>query len=275
MAWKEEIRTFEWLVYIFIAVLSILSLILVLTVTIPPREAFLNDASLWRTPEDNTVPMWLLVLYMALLSFLLAGLEYYVCRQGPQPEGKLYAALRAWLGYVAMNLLASSLIGFLKIYVAEPRPDFMSRCYGEAAVPPPSYTTLMVSTIKTCPSGDHATLNDGRMAWPSGHSASAAASSLFFVAYALWRTRKLSHLVVQLAWCTAIIPLVLGFFIGATRIVNNKHSPADVASGFLIGIVCAVFYLVPLLYSMEKKYYPKNPHPEPHHPYHNADTVDE
>ena len=257
MTWKEELKSFEWITYIFVLALGLVAMVVVLAANIPDRQIFLGDAALWRSQNEDTVPTWLAMVFMAVVSVLLAGVEYATCLRS-NPSRAAYATARVWLGFVMMNILTFVFTGLLKIYVAEPRPDFLSRCFGASQVPPQQYSTEQFSSNAACdPSAEASLLRGGRQAWPSGHASSTLASAFFFACYAWWRTRKQPAFVSQLVWSGGVATLILAFFIGASRIVNNKHSTADVCSGFLIGALSSLAYLVPLIHSMDSRYYPK------------------
>jgi membrane-associated phospholipid phosphatase len=255
--WKEELVLYDWVIYVYVAILGLIALIVLETVELPPREAYLNDADLWRSLNDDTIPMWLVGIYMALLALLVLGIEWYVCNR-KDPARAWWVAVRMLVGYGMMCIFTAAVTTFLKVYVAEPRPDYLTRCFGSSNVPPLQYTTEMINSNAYCsPDADASLLKDGRQSWPSGHSSSALASAVFFLGFAFWRTRQFSSLGKQLIWVAASIPIMLSLLIGASRIVDNRHSTADVASGFLVGIVCAVIYLIPLLSAVDQDYYSK------------------
>ncbi len=97
--------------------------------------------------------------------------------------------------------------------------------------------------------------NDPRKSFPSGHSClslcSASILTLLFlgrvgthridddietnVAFALRYIKKRCLSIL------ATFPMLLGIFIAVSRVHDNRHHPADIVAGSMIGIGCAIF----------------------------------
>jgi diacylglycerol diphosphate phosphatase / phosphatidate phosphatase len=145
--------------------------------------------------------------------------------------------------YATATGLTNLLTNFIKLYVGYLRPIFYDVCEPN-------------DTYEYCTSGED---NGARVSFPSGH-ASAAFCGLGLFAFYLEQRFGLSTLhewrldAVSGHWwwvqtrparferifsILCYMPFLLAGFIAASRVVDNKHFPADVVGGSLLGAATA------------------------------------
>ena len=88
-------------------------------------------------------------------------------------------------------------------------------------------------------------IDESRLSFPSGHSSLSFYSMTFLIIFInqTWNCRSMGLLprIFQ------VLLFSLAFYVGLSRIVDNKHHPTDVIGGALIGILIAIitsFYLI-------------------------------
>lgn len=128
--------------------------------------------------------------------------------------------------HVTTVAVTNSVVLFIQNFVGRAGPDFYDRC-GSTATP------------DTCSFLDKNDLNDLLRSFPSTHSASAISSFLFLSLFLqkLIKAKSTPLIILQ------SFPIIVGFWIGATRIRDYKSHPSDVIGGFIVGItICLVFW---------------------------------
>lgn len=97
---------------------------------------------------------------------------------------------------------------------------------------------LRPSWLARVATGDGRDVADGRLAYPSGHSAYMFFSATVLTMWGMGKLRLLAHssqaLFPKLLLCLA--PLVLATYVSCTRLVDYEHDFADVNAGCFIGI---------------------------------------
>ncbi len=88
-------------------------------------------------------------------------------------------------------------------------------------------------------------IDESRLSFPSGHSSLSFYSMTFMIIFInqTWNCRSMGLLprIFQ------VLLFSLAFYVGLSRIVDNKHHPTDVIGGAIIGILIAIvtsFYLI-------------------------------
>ena len=158
--------------------------------------------------------------------------------------------MRIWLGILFASLYTFCVTCFLKVYVSQSRPDLVSRCFHPFSSDLQGYPVRV--TLENC-SVNHSpkNINEDLLSFSSGHSPSAMAASIF-VAVRMLVLAHLSHtrgffFSAQALFLCSIVPIFAGFFICCPSIVDNWHTPVDVTAAFLVGLVCSVYYAIPLI----------------------------
>ena len=139
-----------------------------------------------------------------------------------------------YLAAVGITLLATDAV---KAYVGYLRPIFYDHC-----IPDEDYATC---------TGDEA--DEGRRSFPSGH-ASISFCGLGLLSFYLEKrfgASKFRNVVApvdadskslamaRILSVTSKTPLIVAGFIGASRLVDNMHHPADVVGGAALGLSVA------------------------------------
>ena len=102
---------------------------------------------------------------------------------------------------------------------------------------------LRPSFLAQLATGESNSISDGRLAYPSGHSAYIFCAMTVLSLYLLGKTRIFSEPrrgqfgIFLICLC----PMVLATFVALTRIYDFEHAPADVNAGCFIGIVSGLF----------------------------------
>ena len=122
--------------------------------------------------------------------------------------------------FITTVVVTNICVNVFKSYVGRARPDFYDRCGPYA-------------TYYNCTALSKSELNDEFKSFPSGHSATSM-SGFIFIALFVQKLVKVRKLWVTLISCLFIL---LGFYIGATRIRDYKHHPDDVIGGFFVGLL--------------------------------------
>lgn len=195
-----------------------------------------NDQSF----DSDTVSDWVLFLVSAVLPLLLqTSLSHWVVQRPDDVHGTVCTYLVAF----GLTLLVTECI---KSYAAYLRPSFFELCE-----PTANYTY--------CSAPDS---SDARKSFPSGH-ASTAFCGLSLLSMYLQRSfgidsvRELAvtgedstiairyktnvpHLY-RLYSTLCLLPMALAIFIAVSRVVDNKHFPADIVGGAILGTASAYF----------------------------------
>ena len=178
------------------------------------QEVFADDAALRYPMLASEVPTWLL----ALLCVLVPAAAFALATPWWRPR-RLWALHNAVLALVASVVLALLCTDFLKLFCGQPRPDFLARLA----------------------TGDAGSIREGRLAFPSGHAsismaAMATASLVLMGRMRVFDARRGALWKLGLA----LAPVVVSVVVGGTRYRDNHHTPADIACGWGLGLVCAL-----------------------------------
>lgn len=189
-------------------------------------EYVLNQ-SLNESYEGETVSDTLLVHLAISMPWMLQVLGSFTI--GPRRD--CHATMCSFLFGMSLNLLATEV---LKLYVGYLRPIFYDLCQPD-------------EDFETCTAE---TSDSKRKSFPSGHASTSFCGLLLFSLYIRkrlgmerWRKDPSAYSVYRArAWSiVSLLPLALALFIASSRIVDNKHFPADVVGGALLGGATAVF----------------------------------
>lgn len=195
-----------------------------------------NDQSF----DSDTVNDWVLFLVCAILPLLLqTSLAHWVV----QRPGDVHGTVCTYLVAFGLTLLVTECV---KSYAAYLRPSFFDLCE-----PTANYTSCLAPDS-----------SDARKSFPSGH-ASTAFCGLSLLSMYLQRSfgidsvRELAvignnttiairyktnvPLLYRLYSTLCLLPVALAIFIAVSRVVDNKHFPADIVGGALLGTASAFF----------------------------------
>ncbi|GLC47275.1 hypothetical protein PLESTF_000926400 [Pleodorina starrii] len=115
---------------------------------------------------------------------------------------------------------------------------------------------LRPNWLATALTADATEMEDGRLAYPSGHAGYMFFSMTIVSLYIIGKLQLLSRpsQLLFLKSVLAVAPMALAMFVAVSRIADYKHAPADVNAGCFMGIVCggfAYFLNYPSLFSSD------------------------
>eukprot|EP00055_Hartaetosiga_balthica_P007303 m.24896 g.24896 ORF g.24896 m.24896 type:complete len:319 (-) comp5706_c0_seq1:2532-3488(-) len=227
-----------------------------------------NNYKLYTFPkvDPEIVPTKYFLVWIFLTIFLLPLIDY-VCVRHSNKKLRIISGLNVAFGMLEAFLYNVAFTEFGKKWVTEPRPDFVDRCTGSITAMPTFDSDGVIICTRTIK-------EDAYLSFPSGHSSCSFAAGVFLTAYFIWLAYfrkvdtpwrrkngewigKLSILWGDFAYMLAIWPLIVALYIAASRVVDHRHSPADVVTGSFIGTLfgLAVFArVVARVGVMEKTY---------------------
>eukprot|EP00553_Chaetoceros_curvisetus_P002432 CAMPEP_0204616512 /NCGR_PEP_ID=MMETSP0717-20131115/3736_1 /ASSEMBLY_ACC=CAM_ASM_000666 /TAXON_ID=230516 /ORGANISM="Chaetoceros curvisetus" /LENGTH=284 /DNA_ID=CAMNT_0051629769 /DNA_START=82 /DNA_END=936 /DNA_ORIENTATION=+ len=181
--------------------------------------------------EEETIPDWLLVvlaMLVPLIFVLVTGLKSSI-------ENDLHSSLCALLFTIGSTEIIT---GSIKLYCGYLRPNFYEFCEFDT-------DSLQCLSERSNP----------RKSFPSGHSSMSLCSATILTLILLGRigTHRIDDdIETYIAFasryikkrCLSILatfPMLLGIFIAVSRVHDDRHHPADVVAGSMIGIGCALF----------------------------------
>lgn len=158
----------------------------------------------------------------------------FIAAAAIQKSRRVAFSSRALLGLWVSLTFSAVITDVLKLWIGNPRPDFLERCGAKVGTPASSFVDVSVCTF---PLGESKIL-DGMKSTPLGHSSIAFAGLLYL---ALWGDSKL-----RLVRCMRAIPVLAATYIAFSRTQDYRHHFSDVLAGSLLGIFTA--YLLYLKY---------------------------
>jgi membrane-associated phospholipid phosphatase len=183
---------------------------------------------------SETVPSWLLRLCSLILPL---SIQLILSLLGDRRRADVHATLCVYAVAMTTNAIATVSV---KLYVGYLRPIFYSLCQPD-------------EDFSTCTNSDSSQL---RMSFPSGHASESFCGLTLLTLYvhtrfgvASQRYYRRRHgedtwiretLRVGIGWARlaslgALAPMGLALWIAASRVVDNRHFPADVVAGSLLG----------------------------------------
>jgi len=188
--------------------------------------------------QHELVPAWLLLVIVIIVPALVVGMlafSVYTWRKqfiGDHPP-LAKDCLDSFLSYSLGLLFTFLLTVAIKKTYGYLRPDFLSRCF------PHGWNVTDLSPIPQCSSDASAkVITDGRMSFPSGHSAVSFCCFTFCSLYSFAKLYSLRHKNI------GALPLVvaIGFFIppiviAISRTADYRHHYQDIMAGATLGII--------------------------------------
>ena len=164
---------------------------------------------------------------------------------GQSPRGrKLRFALYQFYSLCFVLVLSLFVCNSIKNIVGSLRPDFLSCCDPDYSVAglvigPNGWIDHKYESI-VC-RGSHKEVLEAHKSFPSGHSSSAMAASLFtaILLYKRFWNRGQRHVGMTFTPFLIIGSILVAFCIAATRHIDNRHRFADISIGLVLGAICA------------------------------------
>jgi membrane-associated phospholipid phosphatase len=263
--WRLVLAAQDWVTFATFVPVAIASIVVDGHVDPAVRPFALYDATISLPYGPSTIPYWVAVVApLVLLLFTFAFGELRAqgsdagARRAPSAGARSAGAARAL--HFALDLLEAFVcVGAIttatKLAVGIHRPDFLDRC--QPALPPPGEVTLSygagAAANAACLSGASAReLREGRLSFPSGHASTAFVFASYGCVYSVWtfcglrdggaarpagaaRARLAANARAAAALWFVLIQLGWAWGVAASRVIDNKHAPGDVASGALLG----------------------------------------
>lgn len=186
----------------------------------------------------ETFPTWLLGLLMLAEGAALGVTEalFLAPKYHLTSTNAWRSAVTLVLELVMANIVVYSVVSYMKLSVGRLRPDFFARLA----------------------TGDEAVIRDGHYSFPSGHSATAMVTGIFWALHLSWTfyfrkpvrgsssPRPQWRSDLSSFWRLLLIAVgpSLGAAIATSRIYNYRHNASDVNAGAIIGIIGATFWWV-------------------------------
>ncbi len=180
---------------------------------------------------DETIPDWLLIVLAMIIPLFIILVTGYISHI----KYDLHSGVCSLFFASASTMFITS---FVKLFTGYLRPNFYSYCdFSEDTM--------------TCGSESE----DPRKSFPSGHASSSFCSMtmltlLFYGKVGLHREQRLTNSTssANAEYCKkrilsalSALPMFLATFIAASRVHDDRHHPADVVGGAVLGISCALF----------------------------------
>lgn len=190
--------------------------------------------------EQERVPDHLLYVLAVYLPMLVVIIVCWLTRSWDKYT-KLHRTQVALVSLLLSVATTSVITDVLKCWIANPRPDFLSRCGGSSKM-----TKGKLYTMDSCsPALGEMYLYDGMKSTPSGHS-SMLFCGLGWLVLFLWghysalTTGKPAHV----KYLCALGPIMLALYIALSRVQDYRHHNFDIIFGGIIGAVnAAIGYL--------------------------------
>jgi len=247
--WKKsyvftELSKINWLVYVVTVILVIVGISFRKLLLPRVRPFYVNDATLWNTFFEDTIPEFMLLVYGILIMAVILLVEYFFSK-GYRNE-RYWVMLRLFLSFAVCIAISFFFTECMKLLTGELRPDFGDRCLGSSSIPPGSYASTVIADNNGC-SDTGLNVNQGRKSFVSGHASIGFAVCIFSLLYFLDRSQVAARrnllLLQQILFLILFIPIALSIYICITRVTDNKHATTDVVGGAALGaLITFVIY---------------------------------
>lgn len=186
------------------------------------------DLSYELVPTE-TVSDWLaVVLFILLPVLILVSVGGF---RPTAPRGDLHASLCFFFMAVGLSWFLTDMI---KIYTSQLRPNFYEMCnFNKEAL--------------ACETESAHLMVESRRSFPSGHASLAFSSmsvlALYFVGKVGIQRRvqyKRPTLRQRVTYLLSFVPMLVAFFVAASRVHDFWHHPADIVTGAAIGSGCTL-----------------------------------
>lgn len=172
-------------------------------------------------PGYETIPSWAGMVIVIGADVVAGVVFFFLSRKWPNIFRKFNVFTYIWTGAFAIGATGLCTDVF-KSFVGRPRPDTEAVCGAE--------------DMNNCLNMTGLKREDQFKSWPSGHSSNAMSGLLFgaFFVQGVFVDRNLWSSMISFLY------IMMAVYIGASRVVNYRHNPDDVACGFLIGAIFAI-----------------------------------
>ncbi len=180
----------------------------------PAERNFIPEAALNKSYTEENMPAWLGIIGIGLSESLLLFI----------PNNVGFLNLEAYINFKAYAesiVTVIFIVDMLKYIVGEKRPDYQAR-------------------LKT---GNADVIRDGRMSFPSDHTAVAFATSTYLTLFMFqYIGDNYRPDILSLKILGAVALNSIAGAIAALRVIDNKHYIHDVVAGGIIGSLVSLFF---------------------------------
>lgn len=198
-----------------------------------PNEFSLSDQSIQHKMVDKeTVPDGLCL----LLAIVAPTLCITLAQIATSKRNRVQLLNISLLGLFTAFTLNGALTNIWKVWLARPRPDFLSRC-----MPGPGTPLDVMVNMDVCTNNNMHVLMDGYKSLPSGHSSTSFVGLTYF---SLWLGGQLKAFRQGTPGYIAVVcflPLLLATFIAISRVRDYRHRYSDVVCGGVLGATIAIY----------------------------------
>eukprot|EP00462_Mataza_sp_D1_P020306 CAMPEP_0175143398 /NCGR_PEP_ID=MMETSP0087-20121206/13407_1 /TAXON_ID=136419 /ORGANISM="Unknown Unknown, Strain D1" /LENGTH=261 /DNA_ID=CAMNT_0016427457 /DNA_START=122 /DNA_END=907 /DNA_ORIENTATION=- len=216
------------------------------------RPFSVRDATISFKFKHDTVHNALVISCWPIFAIIASAIEW---KHHDRRNKKVFA-----VGLLLCSLFAAFATGFsfymcTNALMGRPRPDFLDRCKPVVnttvnTVPPTLYTRAVCT-------GDKSLIKKGFTSSPSGHTTQSFGIAAFSFMYFCWifnsRYQPVDKSAVQDRrsyihrecaevgkYLCMLVPLFAAFWVGASRVHDNRHHVGDVALGVFAGTIPSV-----------------------------------
>lgn len=187
----------------------------------------------YKLVSKETIPDWLAIVLCIVVPLMIFCIFGRLRRRGNGPKGDVHASLCFYFVTVGTSWFLTDMI---KVYTSFPRPNFYAMCQFDT------------ETLQ-CASDSQHYLSESRLSFPSGHASLAFSSMTALTLFLLGKVsihRNISTKAIsfktRLLYFVSFSPMLLAWFVAASRVHDYWHHPADIVAGALIGSGCALCF---------------------------------
>mmetsp|Transcript_17590 Transcript_17590/g.52858 ORF Transcript_17590/g.52858 Transcript_17590/m.52858 type:complete len:405 (-) Transcript_17590:848-2062(-) len=233
------------------------------------RPYNIYDATISYPNRSDTIPVAVAVIvpFVLIVLSLLVG-EFILFRRVHRNVTEAVATmLHFFIDICVAFLFTIFMTELTKVATGVLRPDFLAKC--ELANIPQQPPILIGGSGQQseaafpCTASDKV-VKDARLAFVSGHASSATVFAFYHCGYFIWtvfyrsRPSTMTQVVKRrgrtgsflkdfgqaLAIYWVLILIMFAWFTGVSRIIDNKHSTADVVGGFILGAMIGLAFVM-------------------------------
>lgn len=200
-----------------------------------PNEFTLNDPSIqYDMAVKETVPDALCLILAVVMPAIYISLS--LIANNPR-KNRMYLMNMSLLGLFMAFTLNGMLTNIWKLWLARPRPDFLSRCIPKDGTP-----TDIPVTIDVCTNDQLHIIMDGFKSLPSGHSSSSFVGLTYFSLWLSGQLRSFRRGAPTYLVLLSFSPMLLASYIAISRVRDYRHRYSDVFFGALLGTSIALYH---------------------------------
>lgn len=267
--WKYVISNQLWATAL-LTIIPVVTLGIVHWVVDPRIQPFnIYDATISYPNHKDSIPTWVAIIvpFILIVLSLLVG-EFILFRKVHRNVTEAVATvLHFFIDLCAAFLFTIFMTELTKVLTGVLRPDFLAKCQLTTI---PQQPPILIGgsgalSKRTFPcTSSNKIQKDARQAFVSGHASSATVFAFYHCGYFLWtvfyrhRPSTMTSIVKRrgrggsflkdfgqaLAIYWVLLLIMFAWFTGVSRIIDNKHSTADVVGGFVLGAMIGLAFVM-------------------------------